>query len=520
MLEINHRLRLALAEVSEREQTIRSQAESLRRLSEQLEAALAELRATQQQAIQQERLRALGQMASGVAHDLNNALAPVLGFAELLLAQPETFADPEKTRWYVELIFTGARDAAAIVTRLREFYRPRGDGEEFQPVDPGDLVRQVVALTEPRWRGQALAEGRTIDVRTEVESASYVIGSEAELREALTNLVFNAVDAMPQGGTITLRVYEDERQRACPERREGTKDESGVMGGDSSSVRSLPSTLSGAKGKGPSSGRGAEVVLEVGDTGGGMTEEVRRQAVEPFFTTKGLQGTGLGLAMVYGVVHRHDGHLEIQSAPGRGTTVRIALPAPGAAGWSADAHGEPGRDCATSGAAGVPPVPAAPGVDVPGSDRVGRRLRILVVDDDPAVRATTVAFVRAQGHDADDAEDGDAALRHFEAGDYDVVITDRAMPGMSGDQLAAAVKAIRPETTVLLLTGFGDLMHAAGEHPPAIDAVLAKPLSLAHLRDALAGHAAPARLAPTERDDAATPPHPASAPHQPAPPDR
>ncbi|HZI89764.1 MAG TPA: two-component regulator propeller domain-containing protein, partial [Candidatus Polarisedimenticolia bacterium] len=254
--------------------------EELAESNRKLEKTMEELRHAQGRLVQQERLRALGQMASGVTHDFNNALTPILGFTDFLLARPQILEDREKTLAYLANVNTAAKDASQVVKRLREFYRPRDEAEVFPLVSIDAILRQAVSLTQPKWKDQAQARGVSIEVATELKPTPLIPGSESALREMLTNMIFNAVDAMPQGGTITLR------SRV----REGW------------------------------------IVIEVADTGTGMTEEVRARCLEPFFTTKGEEGTGLGLPMVYGIVGRHGGTIEIDSAPGRGTTFRALLP--------------------------------------------------------------------------------------------------------------------------------------------------------------------------------------------------
>ncbi len=245
-----------------------------------LREALDEQATAQQQVVQQERLRALGEMASSIAHDFNNALSPVLGFTELLLADPTTFGQQPKVHRYLELVQAGAQDAAGIINRLREFYRRRTSDDISQTVEVGPLLQQVVTLTQPTWRDAALTAGRTIHVEAELPGVPPVAGSAEELRQAVTNLVLNAVDAMPAGGTITLLARSTDQH----------------------------------------------VTLSVADTGTGMTEEVRRRCLEPFFTTKGQQGRGLGLSIVYGVTHRHGGEVHIETNAGNGTTVSLRLP--------------------------------------------------------------------------------------------------------------------------------------------------------------------------------------------------
>jgi signal transduction histidine kinase/ActR/RegA family two-component response regulator len=392
------------------------------RLFTSLREANEQLQATQAQVIQQERLRALGQMASGIAHDFNNALAPIAGFSELLLTLPDGLVDQERLRHYLELMHTSAQDAANVVSRLREFYRSRDVADPLEAVDVSQLARQAVVLTQPRWKDQAQAQGSPIEVRLELAEVPTIGGNVAELREALTNLIFNAVDAMAGGGTLTV------------------------------STRQAHVTAE----------HGEQVVLSVADTGSGMSEDVRLRCLEPFFSTKGDRGTGLGLSMVHGIVHRHGGTLHIESAPGAGTTVELRLPA----------------GMAETGA-GAGRLDAAPA-------KASRRLRVLVADDDAPVRQVTVSFLEADGHEVIEAANGAEAAAMFAPEAYDLVVTDRAMPDTSGDRLAAQFKAQAPHLPIILLTGFGDLLLAEGAPPPGVDLVLSKPATLQELRAAVA----------------------------------
>ncbi|MGH7420330.1 MAG: hybrid sensor histidine kinase/response regulator [Candidatus Rokuibacteriota bacterium] len=390
------------------------------------QAAVAiELHRTQRHIIEQERLNAVGKMASGLAHDFNNALVPISGYAEMLLEHPEILQDAAKSTKYLKLIMTGVEDAASVVSRLREFYRKREEGETYRPLSLNQMVEQAVALTRPRWRDEALGSGRTIQVEANMRPVPRVLGSESEIRELLTNLIFNAVDAMPEGGLIRMRT--------------GIREAS-------------------ASEETPLAPRVPQVFLEVSDTGTGMTEDVRRRCLEPFFSTKGERGTGLGLPMVYGIVKRHRGTMDIESTVGKGTTFIVLLPAD------------------TSQAREVAPRAQAPS----GS------LHVLVVDDEPIARDVLSEYLMGDGHTVDTAVNGREGFEKFKAGRYALVITDRAMPEVGGDQLAAMVKEAAPETPVILLTGFGDLMNAAGEKPDGVDMVVKKPIRLATLREVLA----------------------------------
>ena len=397
------------AEIAERRKAEATALESNRQLS----AALGQLQATQQEIIQRERMHALGRMANGIAHDFNNALAPILGFSELLLLKPETLADPKKVRNYVEMIHSAAKDSAKVVSRLREFYRYRDESEVFTPVVINDVVLQAISLTQPRWKDQALAAGVNIDIRTEMGDVPTVPGNEAELRELLVDLIFNAIDAIPKRGTITIRTEV----------------------------------------------QGRWIVLTVADEGIGMSDEIKARCLEPFFSTKEDQGTGLGLGAVYGIARRHGGEIDIQSEQGRGTTVAVSLPLEQSAKAPAPAK----------------PAPAA-----------SPSLRILVVEDEPLVREVLGVYLAEDNHQVVTAENGREGLEKFRAGEFDLVMTDRSMPEMNGDALAAEVKKLRPAQPLLLLTGFGDIMSGAGERPAGVDLVVSKPFTLTTLRSAIA----------------------------------
>ena len=260
------------------------------RLTEGVQKAYDELRRTQQVVVQQERLRALGQMASGVAHDVNNALSPVVAYSELLLATQTNL--PENARQYLQIIRRSGEDISHIVARMREFYRRRTETEELVEVDINHIVDEVVELTRPRWRDLSQRQAVSIQVQRELEPGlPPLLSDPSDLREAMINLIFNAVDALPQGGIITLV----SRLVSRP------------VHGDN-----LPER---------------QIQIEVRDNGVGMDEKTRQHCLEPFFSTKAKRGgTGLGLAMVYGMMRRHDGNIEIESEPGQGTCIRLTFP--------------------------------------------------------------------------------------------------------------------------------------------------------------------------------------------------
>src|SRR6266478_4953440 len=398
------------------------------RLYGALQQAYDDLRQSQHTVMQQERLRALGQMASGIAHDINNAISPVSLYTESLLEREPNLS--ERARGYLGTIQRAIEDVASTVARMREFYRQREPQLTLARINFNRTLEQVLELTKPRWCDLPQQRGIDVELRTELaDSLPDVMGAEGEIRDALTNLIFNAVDAMPEGGRLTLRTRY-------------------------------------ASGSGARDG----IHVEVSDTGIGMDEETRRRCLEPFYTTKGERGTGLGLAMVYGMVQRHSADLDIDSAVGRGTTVRLIFAA-------ADAVTAP----VAAGAALQP---------------LAQRLRILLVDDDPMLIKSLRDILEQDGHVVTAADGGQKGIDTFAAAlahgtPFSIVITDLGMPYVDGRKVAASVKAASALTPVILLTGWGKRLLAENDIPAHVDRVLSKPPRLAELRAALAKLAAP-----------------------------
>lgn len=281
LLRIANLLQTRLAHLRMYEQKVALE-ETVRQRTANLEQAVAELRASQQQLIQAERLSALGTMASGIAHDFNNALTLIIGFGEILLRDAERGRlTEEDTIPSLKEVLAAARGASTTVRQLREFSKFGNTGEVHKSVNLNKVIEQAVSFTKPKWETQSFAEGRQISAKVDSADIPAILGDAAQLRDVIINLIFNAADAMAQGGMITLRT------RAEPK----------------------------------------AVIVEVSDTGAGMTEEVRRRCFEPFFSTKGNQGTGLGLAMVFSIVQRHSGTIDIASEPGKGTKFTLRLPA-------------------------------------------------------------------------------------------------------------------------------------------------------------------------------------------------
>jgi signal transduction histidine kinase/ActR/RegA family two-component response regulator len=376
------------------------------RLVKALRRTLEELTAAQKQLVDGERLRAMGELTAGIAHHLNNLLAVVLGRVQLDLER----TTDATLRNGLEVIERTTREAAEVVRRVRRFaaIQPACDGSS---VDLNALAADVVTLTRPRWQDEAQRRGALIEVALEPGAIPASAGTPDALREVLLNLVLNAVDALPGGGRIIIRTWATDGMVHCA----------------------------------------------VTDTGVGMPEEVRRHALEPFFTTKGPRRTGLGLSVTHGILQRYSGSMELDSAAGRGTTVTLHLP-PALAPSVVDGSAAPA----------LPP------------------LRILVVDDETELRELLAERLVGQGHVVAQAASGAEALARFRTEHPDLVLTDLGMPGMTGREVAEAIKAASPTTPVVLLTGWGDRESVEAAEARGMDAVLSKPFELTQLVRAVA----------------------------------
>jgi signal transduction histidine kinase/CheY-like chemotaxis protein len=383
----------------------------------QLQSVVDDLKATQAQLVRGETLSAIGKLASGMAHHLNNLFAVILGRLETLLAK----APDQDARRYLEIVQRAAQDGAEVVRRVQRFSRVQPVARTV-PVDLNQLAQEVLELTRPRWHNEALLRQIRIDTALDLGAIRLVAGELAPLREVLMNLLLNAIDAMPDGGRLVLKTWM----------------------------------------------AGADVHCAVSDTGAGMSDEVRQRALDPFFTTKGPKSTGLGLSVTYGIVQRHNGKLEIDSAPGRGTTVTITLPATGIT--------------TPASAVAVSPDLTAPS-----------HLRVLIVDDEPEVRSALADMLGTAGHTAFQAAGGREALAWLDAGQpVDLVLTDLGMPGMMGSEVARAIRGRWPHLKIGLMTGWDETEGLATDEISMVDFTLAKPFELKALTRAYLATATPA----------------------------
>ncbi len=361
---------------------------------------------------QNDDLRTLGEAVGGLAHNLNNSLAAILAYAEMMLREaPQT----EATRRRLTVMRDVALEASLTVRRLQEFVS-RQPQVAFGPVGLPAVIAEALEMTAPRWRDEAQRRGVVIFVAQDLEALPPVEGNAFELRDALLRLILNAVAAMPRGGVITIRA---------------ASEESGW------------------------------VVVEVSDTGVGMPEEMRRRVAERARGLRPGADSRHGLSHVFDIVERHGGTLSIESAPSRGTMVRMRL------------H-----------ASRFQIIPPSEGM----VERVlapGETARVLLVDDDPRLVEVLSDMLRAEGHEVTTANNGEEAIARFDPAAHDVVITDLGMPRMNGWEVAERVKTRAPGTAVFLLTGWGESV-SAHESSHFVDRVIAKPVSAESLLEQLA----------------------------------
>jgi signal transduction histidine kinase/ActR/RegA family two-component response regulator len=357
-------------------------------------------------------LRSLGETVGGLAHNLNNSLAAILAYAEMMLRDAQT--EPGARR-RLTIMRDVALEASATVRRLQEFVS-RQPQVAFGPVGLPAVISEALEMTAPRWRDDAQRRGIVITIVQDLSTLPPVEGNAFELRDAILRLILNAVAAMPQGGTLTIRA---------------ASEESGW------------------------------VAVEVGDTGVGMEEEVRRRVVERARSLRPGRDRGRGLEHVSDIVERHGGSFTIESEPGRGTTARIRL------------HASRFQIIPPSGAMGERALAA---------DQVAR---VLLVDDDPRLVSVLSDMLRSEGHAVATATNGEEALALFDPAAHDVVITDLGMPKMNGWEVAERVKARSHSTAVFILTGWGESV-SAHESSQFVDRVIAKPVSAQSLLEQLA----------------------------------
>lgn len=370
--------------------------------------AEANLRERAEREAEFEKMRSLGQLSAGVAHNFNNALAAILGRTQLLLRA----VHDERQRRSLQVIETASQDAAEIVRRIQTFAR-RVPTEQLRRVSLAGLISDAMQLTRIRWKDDARAQGLFYDVRfvADFTGSDLIEANASEIREVFVNLIFNALDAMPAGGHIELR-----------------------------------ETL-----------KGNLIFVEVQDTGEGISPDLQTRIFEPFFTTKGPQGSGLGLAVSYGIIQRHNGDISVTSAPGEGTTFIICLPRQEDEASAAVAEEQ---------------------TDLPAR-------QVLVVDNDEQVREVLVETLEELQQQVTSVGNATAAIKELAAQHFDLMITDLSMPDMDGFALAAHVRREHPNTRIVLSTGYGQTIATRPNYDQLVDGILNKPFQLSDVEATL-----------------------------------
>jgi signal transduction histidine kinase len=356
---------------------------------------------------QRHRMEALGRMTMGVAHDLNNLLSGLIGHIELLKQKAQRGDETsEAIQPSIRTIETTAEDGAALIEKLQRYIR-EDTQKHFERVDLPALIEDCITITQPYWYNEPRRQGIEIEVERALGEVPEIMGAPSELREVFVNLILNAVQAMPEGGTLEFETFTGEHQSIC---------------------------------------------ARVRDTGIGMSDDVQQNIFEPLFTTKGEQGTGMGLAASYGIIQEHGGDIDVTSTPGEGTTFTLSFPL---ADGSAPEPEEPA------------PAPAETGT-----------VCVLVVDDEEMVRSIVTQLLSLNDHEVDRASSGAEALTMFGENHYDIVFTDFGMPEMTGAELARRLHERAPDLPIILLTGYTDTDAAVDE----VDDILSKPFKLEELQ--------------------------------------
>ncbi|HKG98468.1 MAG TPA: ATP-binding protein, partial [Pyrinomonadaceae bacterium] len=380
--------------------------ERLRKCLETIAEAHIRYEAQREQEIHAQKMAALGELSFGVAHNVNNTLTGILGRAQLILRNSN---DPAKIEAGLELIIKSAEDGAHIIRRIQDFARQR-PSREFEVISIAELLKDACEMTRPRW--EARSEFAPIRFALHADCKAHVRGDPVELREVLVNMIYNAIDAMPSGGEVRVSTQEN-RER---------------------------------------------VVVHITDTGTGMGPDVKQRLFDPFFTTKGKAGTGVGLAVSFGIIRRHEGSIEVDSEPGRGTTFKISLPKVMLESPEAEDTGFTDITVSTS------------------EDKV----RVLVVDDETHVREVLIEALEADGCEVVSAQSGEIALALYEQyeGKFDAVFTDIGMPDMNGWELVTEIRERSKTVPIAIISGWADAISVQTRNAVKADWVVAKPFDI------------------------------------------
>ncbi len=363
--------------------------------------------------IREEKLRALGSMAAGIAHDFNNLLMAILGNVELLQLDLADTSHAKRLN-NIELC---VQDGAKTIKRLQSFVGhtspPKTEGVQTTRV--AQIISEAIELTKPMWKDSCQKKGCLIQIETDLDESVHAQIPGYELREILTNLILNAVDAMQKGGTIRLSTYL----------------------------------------------RDSMAVIEISDNGAGMDKDTQKHIFDPYFTTKDVGSSGLGLSIVYGLITNAGGGIEVESDPGYGTTFVITLPSPSSQKENQAVTRNKIQDSRKEG------------------------LKILAIDDEIQIVELIQLMLKEAGHEVISCSDSEKALEMIKNQDFDLVLTDLGMPGISGWEIARAVKEKNASIPVVLMTGWGAGYEGKDLSDKCVDEVISKPFRLQNILDVL-----------------------------------
>ena len=376
---------------------------------------ITERKAMEEKLLQSEKLKSLGELAGGVAHDFNNVLAAILGRVQLLKMKikPQP-GEQEKRKSLLELkaglevIEKASLDGANTVKRIQEFSRKRADDKDFTRIDINELIDNALEFTRMRWKNETESKGIKVRIKKELSPLKPTLGSSSELREVFTNLINNAIDAMPQGGEIRVKSFMDD-------------------------------TIA---------------VIKIEDTGCGIPKNIKDRIFDPFFTTKGVQSTGLGLSVSYGILNRHNGIIAVDSVENEGTTFTIKLPI---------------RKTSKQKVKEEKVIPLK---------REQKSAKILVIEDEKDIREILRMILTNDGHYVEVAAGGKEGIKLFEKKEFDLVFTDLGMPVMSGWEVVERIKSINGKVPVALITGWNVPLEGSEINDSGVNLVIHKPFKM------------------------------------------
>ena len=375
---------------------------------------ITERRKMEEALLQAEKLKSIVTITAGISHEFNNLLAIISSNVQLLEA---TYKDDRVLTAALRTIMKASDDGSEITSNMLKFTKTYQGTKELESTCIRDMIEQSIDFTKPRWKNEAQAKGIDYKMDTEeMKSVPYIMCKHSEIREIFTNLINNALDAMPKGGKISFRTW---------------------------SVDDA-------------------VLVSITDNGGGMSENVKRNIFDPFFSTKGVEGTGLGMSIVYGIVTRHGGNIDVASKIGKGTTFTLQFPIP------------------TIKKSQIEALKHEQETNV-------KNLHILVVDDEEAIRNILEQFLSRDGHTVKTVDNGAEAINMVEGEDFDLVLSDLAMPNVFGYDVVKAIDGLEKRPKIGIITGWNE-EHAPADKEIKVDFYLKKPFKKTdltkHINDA------------------------------------